>query len=344
MFQLATSRRLLSSHTFCRALPRCHGKTTLRKLAHYTLIVILTSFLIFELRSAHLEPTLLRASRNVRVGTAKDGLDSPGRIVDDTEQTRGTLSVKEGYVSSSFRQGKGSSMDCWVYNKPFKTAGTSIMNALLELNAKRGGISAPDDLEYFLGPSRNVSRKVLQLKKIDFFGSHIRLSDDVLSAFESVCRGKLVLLTSIREPLDIYRSWYMQKNECLYPGKARIVKGKMKETSYRMWLSTANRFLILDYMDGKTGDTLPLKERIRKITDMYDYIIDYHSLNSSFAKVQKRLHPNSEISIAHINERGTNFDGLPNEPEYVEELHQVVKYDKLLYAAMLSKSVLAGDF
>lgn len=248
------------------------------------------------------------------------------------------LGKRKSFLTEERTSESATLLDCWVYNKPFKTGGSSIAKALVTMNTDRGGIAAPDDLEHFLGPSSMVVDRILQLGKIDFFWSHIRMSDEVVSAFRTVCRGKLTLMTSIREPVGLYFSWYMQQRESLYPGSDRVVQGGMKEISYRMWLATANRFLIMDYMDGRSGESLPVDVRVNRIADLYDNIIVFEKFNSSFLKLCQNLTSVPCPAIGHVNERGTNFSGIPSYPTYVAELKEVSKFDKILYEALLSKS------
>lgn len=257
----------------------------------------------------------------------------------DTKQAFAVSAVETAPISVHVRVKKSKELDCWVYNKPFKTAGTSVMNALISLNGDRGGIAAPDNLEHFLGPSADAAGRILGLGRIDFFGSHVKISADVLDALSKVCRGRIVLITSVRDPIDVYRSWYMQQRQSLYPATNRTVVGPKKEVSYRMWLATANRHLIMDYMDGRNWVYLPVSERIQRIVAMYDEIFVYERLNTSLTRICRQLGEGTSCpEIPHLNDRKTDFEGLPSRLAYVKELRDVAKDDILLYKSFVKKA------
>lgn len=176
-----------------------------------------------------------------------------------------------------------------VYDKPVKTGSTAVTKALKNYLDLRGE-------KYFdcsFGSCTQAAKDLCaeRMEKIHIV-DHMVGDEDAVN-----CLGRMgyYKLTSVREPLERWESSFLYNR-----GKKASHYGINYEASYEEFMSKYPACSLFDYYDGlgKRCEMAPisLEERIRRIVDRYDEIIDlYHD------DVQGQLHKRLREDLSEEN-------------------------------------------
>lgn len=176
-----------------------------------------------------------------------------------------------------------------VYDKPVKTGSTAVRKALMRYFDGRGEKYFDCSFASCTQTAKDVCADRMQ--KMNLM-DHMVGDEDVVN-----CLGRMgyYKVTSVREPLERWESSFLYNR-----GKKTSHYGIPYEASYEEFMSKYPACSLFDYYDGlgKRCEMSPisLEERIRRIVERYDEIIDlYHD------DVQGQLHKRLQEHLSEQN-------------------------------------------
>ncbi|CDF33015.1 unnamed protein product [Chondrus crispus] len=216
----------------------------------------------------------------------------------------------------------GSSAACLrhiVYDKPVKTGSTAVTKALKKYLNVRGAQYLKCTFQNCTEAAREVCAG--EREKVNFV-EHLTGDADTMGCLG---RSGYYRVTSIREPLERWESAFLYNR-----GKKATHYGIHYEASYEEFMSKYPACSLFDYYDGLGKrcevSTLPLEERIARIVERYDEVMDLYQ-DEVLGQLHRRLEDdlreeNKSSRPPHDFRVPIDLGRLQNETRLYEALRQ----------------------